>query len=310
MDFRDSWVDNQYHRPPTRWHKKQIRRMEQEAVASASALVAINPHTAAGLRSRMPESSSLRLEVLPNGFDPDHFGQDKFSPNDLGPNNLAPDNLAQDHFDPHPSEKNRNNSSQKRWKLIHAGQWFSSSPHQRQKEIRLFLRALDRMIAQYPETASLTEMIFIGHTEPLITTWLNKRSGTSNAINITQVGYRSHADTLGLMREADALLLTLSSSNEFRGVTPGKMFEYFGTRKPIYALVPRGQSSSYLSDYGGAVLEHSFTDSAIAHSLAEFLRNGHSETLPPVNLPFVGQFDRKKQAQQLANLFDDVVSNS
>jgi hypothetical protein len=283
LDFRDAWLENQYHRPPTLWHRNRMRRMEQEIVSAASAIIAINERTANGLRNRIPERSSIRVDVIPNGYDP---GKRKDStPTSVG------------------------SSDSNLFSILHAGQLFSSSSHKRQPEIRLLFRALDHLFVSRPDLLHVVQLVFAGHPEPLITRWVQAHSYSGTAPNIIQTGYLSHSAVLEQMLNANALLLTLSSSELFRGVTPGKMFEYFGTQKPIYALVPDGEASRYLTGYGGAIQEHTYSAQAIAHSLSLFIDKGRSGTLPDANPHFAVQFNRRNQAEQIAKMFDEVVSN-
>ena len=87
------------------------------------------------------------------------------------------------------------------------------------------------------------------------------------------------------------------------------MFEYFGTQKPIYALVPHGEASRYLTGYSGAVQEHTYSAQSIAQSLAQFIDKGRSGSLPDANPHFAVRFSRKNQAETIAKIFDEVVSN-
>jgi hypothetical protein len=53
-------------------------------------------------------------------------------------------------------------------------------------------------------------------------------------------GYVSHDSAIELMFQAQALLLIEIDSEETKAIIPGKIFEYFASRRPIVAIGPRG----------------------------------------------------------------------
>lgn len=264
--------------------------MEREIISAASAIIAVNERTAYGLRNRIPERSSIRVDVIPNGYDP---------------SKLVPGAISAPASSPTPGSS----SDLQPVRVLHAGQLFSSSPYKRQREIRLLLRAIDHLFASRADLLDVVQLEFAGHPEPQITRWVEKHANSGKVPNILQTGYLTHSELLKRLCNADALLLTLSSSELFTGVTPGKMFEYFGTQKPIYALVPHGEASRYLTGYSGAVQEHTYSAQSIAQSLAQFIDKGRSGSLPDANPHFAVRFSRKNQAETIAKIFDEVVSN-
>src|SRR5690606_37302266 len=62
-------------------------------------------------------------------------------------------------------------------------------------------------------------------------------------------GYKSHKESVENLLKMDVLWLIVGHQLNAEKVTLGKMFEYFGTRKPILALVPDGGSRDLLKEY-------------------------------------------------------------
>lgn len=52
-------------------------------------------------------------------------------------------------------------------------------------------------------------------------------------------GYVSHEESVALMFKAQALLLIEINSEETKAILPGKIFEYFASRRPIIAIGPK-----------------------------------------------------------------------
>lgn len=69
-DFRDPWVDIFYNRflPRTQRSKEKDRSLQQEVLASADCITVVGD----GMRAKY-RAEAKRVEVLPNGFDPDDF---------------------------------------------------------------------------------------------------------------------------------------------------------------------------------------------------------------------------------------------
>lgn len=294
MDYRDAWTNNQYHRPPTGFHRRKMANMEHRVLRHASAVTAVNQHTLDECLRHLSGNTSMKRIVIPNGYDPELMY--------AGPSEPKTGTAAKE-----PSHQNKPTKREKPFTLLHAGQLFSSSHHDRQKEIRLFLNAIDKMTRANPEMYRKCCLIFAGQREPAIDDWIQNREQGAAELQVIQTGYRPHHEVVNLMKQADALLLTLSDRTAFAGVTPGKMFEYFGTRKPIYALVPNGEAARYLHNYGAASVEHEFSTSAISSSLEQFIRAGMAGELPTASMDRIQPFNRKLQAKKLADFFDDLV---
>ncbi len=59
-------------------------------------------------------------------------------------------------------------------------------------------------------------------------------------------GYLNHEQAVSLMYHAQALLLIEIDTEETRAIIPGKIFEYFASRRPIIAIGPRGAAIELL----------------------------------------------------------------
>ncbi len=57
---------------------------------------------------------------------------------------------------------------------------------------------------------------------------------------VRYVGYVVHEEAVAQLQATDVLWMTIGKRPGAEGISTGKLFEYFGTRKPILALVPGG----------------------------------------------------------------------
>ncbi len=77
-------------------------------------------------------------------------------------------------------------------------------------------------------------------------------AGLSDVVNY--LGYESHSDIVKRMSEADVLWLTIGKRPGADGISTGKLYEYFGARRPVLGLVPDGVAREDLVRYGAAEL--------------------------------------------------------
>lgn len=122
----------------------------------------------------------------------------------------------------------------------------------------------------------------------------------------------SHRVALSRMKEADVLLVLLTSHEGGRKWYPGKLFEYLATGKPILAIAPPGIATRLIEEAGvGTSMDH--TDVArlremirwIAHHPDEF-RQMFYHPQPSV----IARYDRRRLTERLAETLTDVCAKA
>lgn len=101
---------------------------------------------------------------------------------------------------------------------------------------RYFLRALAKLLKKKPEVERFIEARFIGTLRPNDLKSV-KKLGLEKMVWAT--GYVPHQEAVGLMAESDVLWYTSDSEID----VPGKVFEYFGAKRPILCLAPENAAS-------------------------------------------------------------------
>ena len=71
-DFRDLWTDDFRYREPFSRRREEHRRLEQEFLQSADAVIGVTPRQTEILASRLPRDHA-KFHTITNGFDPDDF---------------------------------------------------------------------------------------------------------------------------------------------------------------------------------------------------------------------------------------------
>ena len=126
-----------------------------------------------------------------------------------------------------------------------------------------------------------------------------------NCVDI--VGHKPHAQSVGYLKSADALLLIAKARPEDTFI-PGKTFEYFGAQKPIFAISNSAPTNALLSETSPGTLISSFRVDDIYARLGEFLAADlHSKE---INENYIRQFDRQVQTQQLSEILTHITKRS
>src|SRR5205085_610442 len=62
--------------------------------------------------------------------------------------------------------------------------------------------------------------------------------------------YVPHREAIAAMQSADVLVLIKHVEPRFRGLIPGKLYEYMGAGRPVLALVPESEAADLVRDLG------------------------------------------------------------
>ena len=161
-----------------------------------------------------------------------------------------------------------------------------------------FLHALARLRREVPAAASEVEALFVGLV-PETSKTLIEELGLSDVVRL--VGYVEHREAVAYLRSADVLWMTVGRRPGAESISTSKLFEYFGARKPILALVPPGAAREALAGHGASFVVEPDDVAQIAGALREIYDAWTRDALPVPDADFVEQFDRRRLAGVLAD---------
>jgi glycosyltransferase involved in cell wall biosynthesis len=168
------------------------------------------------------------------------------------------------------------------------------------------LQAVDRLRADEPELAARLEVHLAG-----VLTDVDLLHARSPAVRLH--GYLSHADTLELLRTADALFLPMQDlpPGTRATIVPGKTYEYLAAGRPILAAVPEGDARDILRDAGAAWLcRPADVDEMISILRVALVAHRAGERQPAPRPEVVERFEYRRLAGELAAVFDGVDRRS
>ena len=125
-------------------------------------------------------------------------------------------------------------------KIAHAGTFYA------EKESQNFFASTCEYSAGKSKNPGRIEVNLIGNIREE-DQQLVKRLDLQNAVNF--LGYLPHRECIKNLAESDLLWFVID--NDYQ--TPGKLYEYFGTRKPMIASVVEGYTKQLINECGAAM---------------------------------------------------------
>lgn len=267
LDYRDSWAQNHFMKSLFGWQRKRMQKMEYQCLNQARAIVVLDSFMQEGIKDTYP-GLEVSIEIIPHGFDPDDF-------------------------------KNRVEAS-----LIYKKNtlnWLYSGLFYESNQPDLFLEAVQELGEEIPEFLNENHFHFQGGIDERIKTIVSKLGLEEY---VTNYGYLDHAKAAVNLRQADVLWMISDFDPKFKQVKSGKLFEYFGTMKPILGIVHEGSSSDFLTQYGAGFTARPDNKEEIKEKIRDIYNRWKQNQPFQVDKNFVDSFDRKKLTEQLAKLFD------
>jgi glycosyltransferase involved in cell wall biosynthesis len=145
--------------------------------------------------------------------------------------------------------------------------------------------------AKEPETATIIE-----------------ESGCADAVE--QLGYLPHDESARFIAGADALLLPMHglAPGARARMVPGKLYEYFGTGRPILGLCPEGDARDWIRRDPRSRVADPTDPEAITTALRELHAMWrHGELAASTRASWTEEFTRAAQAERLVSYLRQVV---
>ena len=218
-DFRDPWIGLHLRKPPTPFHRSIHRRMETR-IMEADRVIVTTDWQKKVLEENHP---GCRVKKIPNGFDEEDFAE-------AGTTATTGD------------------ATDGSFRIVHCGMLTlgrTSGP---------FLDGLNRFLRARPESRGRVKVVFAGARES-DNEELVHRFGLSDTVEF--MDNLPHSQCVKLERASHILLMIKHDDEKYRGLIPGKLFEYIGARRPILAIAPEGEAASIIArENRGEVVSH------------------------------------------------------
>ena len=239
VDLRDDWLGNPRHVYPTRLHRRLHAALEGRVFGAAASIHVISDAMREAVAARHPALAD-RVRIVPQGFDPEDFPPRPPPP--------VPDADAV-------------------FRIVYTGVFYDA------QRPDVFLAALARFARAHPDARVAAD--FYGLVPPDFAALVAAHGLGGIA---TYHGYAPHADVARHLADASMLWLTIGERAGADGISTGKLYDYFGARRPILGLVPpSGTAAAALRRYGAGT-----GDSPAAHIVAPTDTDGAAAAMAAV----------------------------
>ncbi len=178
--------------------------------------------------------------------------------------------------------------------IVHAGTFYAG------RNPAALIKGLHQLLQSLPSLRGKIEIRLIGNTrkedEQLV-----GHLGLQNEVRF--LGYLDHHECVHHLLDADVLYLVLD--NDYQ--SPGKLYEYFGTHKPILASIVDGYMQQTLKESGASFIVALGDANAHEATLRELYARFEHKKLPTVSEAFAEQFDRRALTAELARQFESLM---
>lgn len=182
-----------------------------------------------------------------------------------------------------------------RMRIVHAGTFYG------RRSPDVFLRAVHRVIAAQPDVRDRLDIRFVGAQRKQDLRLVKKLKLESV---VTFEGYLEHHAAVHLMRGSDVLWYV----NDNDMSSPGKLYEYFATGRPILASMIDGYTRQEIVESGGGLCVPLLDVPSHERALLELLERFDRGDLPSVPPSFSERYDRFRltglMARHLESLLD------
>lgn len=181
-----------------------------------------------------------------------------------------------------------------RMRITHAGTFYAG------RNPAALFSAVNNILRELPQLENKIELCLIG-------TVRNEDRQRAHQLGLSNVvrflGYLDHRECIKYLLASDVLYFVLD--NDYQ--SPGKLYEYFGTRKPILASVVDGYIKELVLDSGAAVCVPLHDVAAHEQALRNFIRQYERAKLKQIPEAFTNQFDRRFLTAELARQFESLM---
>jgi glycosyltransferase involved in cell wall biosynthesis len=166
------------------------------------------------------------------------------------------------------------------------------------------LKALRQLVVENPEIASDIEFHFVGIMDPIFIK-LIKRLGLQTIVKV--YGYVEHSEAVRKIISSDVLWFMISERKNINAILPGKVFEYVGARKPIFANLPEGAAKIVLDEYGASYTTVPDDVNEIKEKIVEIYKDYKNNKLPVPDEEYVIKHERKRLTEELTKVFQFIM---
>ncbi len=166
---------------------------------------------------------------------------------------------------------------------------------------KYFFKAIQKLIKKNPNIAKHLKVRLVGMMRKSHLKMIKKYKLDSI---VEVIGFVNHSESVKYLFSSDVLWLMLN--DDIR--TPGKLWEYFGSKKPIIATIPDGSMKQLCNQYKASIVTNPKDIDDISNAIDKLYKLWQENSLPKPDDKFVEQFDRKLLTESLAKQLSSAIN--
>jgi glycosyltransferase involved in cell wall biosynthesis len=114
---------------------------------------------------------------------------------------------------------------------------------------------------------------------------------------------------LSIMVQADILILLINNEPKWYHASPGKLYEYLYSGRPILAIAPDGAAAKLLRESGAGCVVHPEDIDDLSNILEQIALDYKNfvDTYYHPRWEIIKRYDRRELTNRLANVFDSII---
>lgn len=261
LDYRDLWYKSYFSFYATPIHKYLNKKGEYSALKSADKVFVTNRKIKEKLLNNFPFLTFDDIVIVSHGYDSEDFEKIPGIPK---PN--------------------------KRMVITYSGIFMEYNTPE------FFLRAFKKLTMERPDIAQDIELHFLGFMRKENLKLVKKLKLEEF---VKDLGYMPHDEAIAKIKSCDVLWIMIGEKRNIDAILPGKLYEYFGSKKPVIGCVPEGAAKLALQEYGASFLTEPDNIDQIKNTFIKVYDLYKKNELPVPDENYVNKFRRDFLTEQL-----------
>lgn len=278
VDYKDDRIGVGTYQSSPQLIRRLHQFVEHLIVQHAKYVISVTPSSLAGFQQRYPRENINKFVLLPNGADLEEYKS----------------NNIQNHIDPIlPKAK---------FTIINGGGYAPTY-----RNASTFLRAVGLLLLKRPEFIDVLRIIFIGEGAALFYGKLLEELRIEPIFE--EVPTMGRQDFVALLKQADLLLLIQTLG--YQTSVAGTFYEYWATGKaPIMIVGEQGDMWNLLNTHHlGVTVKHDDVQ-GITNAIEAYIDAKLLNKAKHISQEGIEQYDRRRLAERLGKLFQNVLHNN
>jgi Glycosyltransferase Family 4/Glycosyl transferases group 1 len=267
IDYQDSWLHSSSGYIPRGYHRLRNMKMEQQVIKVSDEIITTNRRIKEYLIEEYDYLKHEDINIINHGYDEEDYVLAKSQPLPEKP----------------------------KMRITSVGSFFDLiSPAG-------FFEALRISFEKRPNIRGKIEFCIVGGLSKENLKLIQKNNIADSIIN---PGYVDHIESIRYMLASDVLWFMVGKGLGDEVVSPVRLAEYFGARKPILASVPDGAAKQLLKGYEAVRISEPDEPEEIAKLIIEYYELYEKRMMPVPDEELIRKFSIDKLAYQMVRYFE------